>query len=185
MVAETRRHLFTVDEYFRMAETGILDKNDRVELIEGEIVEMPPIGSHHAGIVNRLVTLFKELIGTEVILAPRNPIRLGRSAPQPDIALLRLRNDDYTESHPEPSDILLLVEIADSSILSDQRRKVPLYAEAGIVELWVVNLTNRTIEVHRQPSEAGFLSSFIARSGDVVTPVAFPSLPLAVDDILH
>ena len=185
MTVQLQRRLFTTDEFFQMVAAGILTKDDRVELIEGEIVEMPPIGSQHAGVLNRFVKLFKPVIDTEAVLAFQNPLRLsGDSAPQPDVAVLRLRNDYYTDSHPEPEDVLLLIEIADSSLLSDQRVKAPLYADAGIPELWIVNLTNLTVEVHRDPSAAGYLLNSIARRGDSLSPVALPSLSFTVDDLL-
>ncbi len=185
MTVELPRRLFTTDEYFRMVEAGVFGSEDRVELLEGEIVEMPPIGSHHAGVLNRLVKVFKPVIDTEAVLAFQNPIRLSAtSAPQPDLAVLRPRADYYTDSHPVPEEVLLLIEIADSTVLRDQRIKAPLYAEAGIPELWIVNLTNSSVEIHRQPTEAGYLLNAIVRRGDKLTPDALPSVSLSVEDIL-
>jgi Uma2 family endonuclease len=185
MTVELPRRLFTTDEYFRMVEAGVFGEDDRLELIEGEIVEMPPIGSHHAGILNRLVRLFKPVIDTEAVLSFQNPVRLSpSSAPQPDLAVLRLREDYYADSHPVPDEVLLLIEIADTTVLRDERIKAPLYAEAGIPELWIVNLANASVEIHRRPTEAGYLLNSIARKGDSLTPEALPSLTFTVDDIL-
>jgi Uma2 family endonuclease len=179
------RHLFTTDEYFRMVESGILSKDDRVELIEGEIVEMPPIGSYHAGIVNRFVKLFKAVVDSEAILAFQNPVQLKvDSAPQPDVAVLRLRDDYYTTSHPTGEDVLLLIEIADSSLVFDQRVKAPLYSDARVHELWIVNLATSTVEVHKEPSEAGYLVNAIARRGESLSPSALPNIVISVDEIL-
>lgn len=181
-MAEPLKRLFTVSEYHSMAEAGILSEEDRVELIEGEIYRMAPIGSRHAGCVNRLIHLFK---GAEGILAAQNPVVLSDfSEPQPDMALLRWRDDFYATSHPNPDDILLLIEVADSSVGFDRGVKTPLYARRGIRELWLVDLTKSTVEVHRQPSTTGFQEIRKLQKGDRISPLAFPDLELNVSDIL-
>jgi Uma2 family endonuclease len=186
MTVEIVRHRFTTDDYFRMVKAGILGKDDRVELIEGEIVEMPPIGSFHSGIVNRLVRLFTPVIGTELVFSPQNPVAAGPdSAPQPDVALLRWRDDEYTDSTPTPGDVLLLIEIAESTLASDQRIKAPLYASAAIQELWIVNLKNASVEVHTEPSEAGYRSIAILRGSDKLSPKAVPSISFTVAELLR
>jgi Uma2 family endonuclease len=119
------------------------------------------------------------------VLAYQNPIWLSeRSAPQPDVAVLRFRDDYYAESHPTPEEVLLLIEIADSSLLRDQRVKAPLYAEAGIPEFWIVNLTNATVEVHREPTPAGYLRSAITRGNDSLSPEALPTVAFPVSALL-
>jgi Uma2 family endonuclease len=148
---------FTVADYHRMGETGILGAGDRVELIEGEIVAMPPIGSPHGGRVNRLNRLLSAALGDRAVLSPQNPIVLGEhSEPEPDLAVLRPRADFYTESHPQAADALLLIEVADSSIAYDLQVKVPLYARHGIPEVWVVDIPDRRVfRFSRLSREAG------------------------------
>jgi Uma2 family endonuclease len=181
-MAEPLKKLFTVSEYHSMAETGILSEDDRFELIEGEIYRMAPIGSRHAGCVNRLIHLFK---GADGILAAQNPVVLNDfSEPQPDVALLRWRDDFYAGSHPNPDDILLLIEVADSSVGFDRRVKIPIYARRGIRELWLVDLTKNTVDIHRQPSPTAFRDIRKLRKGDRISPLAFPDLELNVSDIL-
>jgi Uma2 family endonuclease len=179
------RKLFTVDEYYRMAKAGILAEDDRVELIEGEIIEIAPIGPRHASVVDKLAGLLMRAISpTQAVVRVQGPVRLNdRSEPVPDLAVLQPKS--YAEHHPLPPDVMLLVEVADSSLLSDQRVKVPLYAENSIAEVWIVNLVNQTVEVHSQLSEDGeYASQTIASRGERVSPSTFPSLFLAVDDIL-
>jgi len=181
-MAEPLKKLFTVSEYHSMAETGILSEESRFELIEGEIYRMAPIGSRHAGCVNRLNHLLK---GAAAIVAPQNPAYMNEhSEPQPDIALLRWRDDFYASSHPSPEDILLLIEVADTSIGFDRRKKIPLYASSGVPEFWLVDLLKNTIEVHREPSTSGFREIRKLRKGDRISPLAFPDLELNVSDIL-
>lgn len=176
------KKLFTVSEYHSIAETGILPRDSRFELVEGEIYRMAPIGSRHAACVNRLNHLLR---GAEAILAPQNPVILNDlSEIQPDMALLRWRDDFYASSHPNPDDILLLVEVADSSIGFDRGVKAPLYARRGIRELWLVDLTGDAVEIHRQPSPDGFRDIRQLRKGDRISPLAFPDLELNVGDIL-
>ena len=133
MSAQIERRYFTVSEYDRMIEAGILTKDDRVELIEGEIIKMAPINSRHAACVNRLNRLLNRKAGKVAIVSVQNPIHLGEySEPEPDLALLRPRDDFYAQSHPKPKDMLLAVEVADSSAAKDRNLKVPLFARAGI-----------------------------------------------------
>jgi len=146
---------FTVADYHRMGEVGILREDDRVELIEGEIVAMPPIGSSHGGRVNRLNRLLGAAVGDRAVLSPQNPIVLGeRSESEPDLAILRARPDFYTASHPRAEDAHLLVEVAESSLDYDLQVKVPLYAWYGIPEVWVVDIPHQQVLRFRRP-EAG------------------------------
>jgi Uma2 family endonuclease len=183
VVPPTKR-LFTVHEYHKMGEAGILTEDDRVELIEGEIVVMPPIGEGHFGNVNRFTDKFYVFRGRAVIHI-QNPVRLGlKNEPEPDIVLLRFREDFYAGKFPEPDDVLLLVEIADSSLAYDRNTKVPLYAKAGIQEYWIVDLIHREIVVHRDPSRARYRSIQQVKPGDTIAPMAFPDVSLAVTDLL-
>lgn len=152
-----RRHAYSVDDYYRMAEAGILRPGGRVELIEGEIIDMAPIGSRHAAAVNRIGNILKLSIGTKAIVAIQNPVRLdGYSEPQPDIALLRPRDDFYATAHPGPGDVLLIVEVADSTLRFDRDTKLPLYARHGIPEVWLVDIDNAQFTIHRDPQAQGY-----------------------------
>jgi len=178
------RRRFTVDEYHRMAEAGILGEDDRVELIEGEIVTMSPIGSRHASCVAKLTALFSR-VQEQWIVWVQNPIRLGKhSEPQPDVALLKPREDFYATAHPGPEDILLVVEIAETSTDYDRTVKVPLYARFGIPEVWLVDLAGEHIEVYRKPSPQGYREVQHLRRGRKVIPQELPCIQIAVDDIL-
>lgn len=185
-MAEPLKRLFTRDEYYAMAEAGILKPEDRVELIEGEIYRMAPIGNPHAGCVNRLVRAFSTLIGeSRIILSPQNPLHLNDiSEPQPDITLLRPREDFYSEGHPQPTDVLLLVEVASSSIGFDRHTKVPLYALNGITEVWLVDLKSHSLEVYRDPARDGYRTVQRLQRGDRIAPQAFPDFEIEVAAIL-
>ena len=153
MQAVTERRTFTVDEYHQMAETGILTEDDRVELINGEIIAMSPINSPHGGHVKSINALFTKLLGDQAIVSVQDPLVIGdASEPEPDVMLLKPRDDFYTNAHPQPSDVYLLIEVADSSLPIDRKVKLPVYAAAGVPEVWIVNLTDKQIEVFRSPS---------------------------------
>jgi len=156
---EVPRVRFTVEDYYRMAEAGVLSAEDRVELIEGEVRGMAPIGPLHAGIVNRLVSLLHQRMGEEII-GVQNPIRLDEyNEPQPDVSVLRYRGDYYTRSHPSPEEVMLLVEVADRTLDYDRGEKLPLYARSGVPELWVVDVRRGMLEVYRVPGEEGYAQS--------------------------
>src|SRR5688572_716064 len=144
MAAQPTRRRFTVDEYYQMGEAGILTEDDRVELIKGEIIQMPPIGSPHASHLLRISRLFNRFFLEQALIPMQNPLRLGeRSEPIPDLMLLRLRPDLYAKGHPTPEDVLLLVEVSDTTLAYDQGTKVPLYARHGVSEVWVVDIKDR------------------------------------------
>jgi Uma2 family endonuclease len=169
MALQVARRRFTVGEYYRMADVGILNEDDRVELVDGEIVEMPPIGPGHGGCVNCLVWLFGQSLAGAAIVRVQNPIHLDEhNEPQPDVALLRPRTDFYRTRHPEPGDVLLIVEVADTSAAFDRRVKLPLYARFGIPEVWLVDLGKATIRVQRDPSPAGYRTARTVRRGERV-----------------
>src|SRR5438105_616378 len=139
MVVQLPHRRFTVDDYYRMGKAGILTEDDRVELLDGEIVEMSPIGSPHAGGVTRCMRVLTRLLGDWAVVAVQNPVRLGPlSEPQPDVAVLKPRPDLYADSHPTPKDVFLIVEVADTSATADRQVKLPLYARAGIPEVWLL-----------------------------------------------
>jgi Uma2 family endonuclease len=185
MALQVTRRLFTVDEYYQMAEVGILHEDDRIELIEGELLEMAPIGSRHAACVDRLTYSFSGPTAGQAIVRVQNPIRLSRyTEPQPDFSLIRFRTDFYAASHPEPQDVLLVVEVADTSVGFDRDTKMPLYARAGIAEAWLVYLPENRIDVYRQPTPQGYQEVTSYTRGMHVSPLVLPTLVLAVDDIL-
>ncbi len=185
MALQLARHLFTVDEYHRMAEVGLLREDDRLELIDGEIVVMSPIGRRHASRVDRVSNLFARRLGEAVIVRTQNPIVLhDKAEPEPDIALLRPRPDFYDARTPTASDVLLVIEVADSSLDYDRRVKSALYARNGIVEYWLANLVEHHVIVFRDPTPDGYRDVQIALPGEELCPLAFPDLALAVEDIL-
>ncbi len=175
-----RRHRWTVADYHRLAEAGILGEDDRVELIEGELYEMAPIGSRHAGAVSYLNRILQQAAGNRGIVSPQNPIRLGeRSEPQPDLALLRPRADWYRKDHPGPDDVLLVVEVADATAAWDREVKLPLYARHGIPEAWLVDLEAGRLEIHREPGPEGYrrIQRLPLAEARAVRPAALPEAP--------
>ena len=185
MSLQLLRRAFTVDEYHRMVQAGILQEDDRVELLEGEILEMAPIGSRHAACVDRLNQLFSNRVRKRAIVRVQNPIGMGeRSEPQPDLTLVRPRADFYSQSHPGPGDILLVVEVAETSVEVDRDLKIPLYARAGIAEVWLVDLSGESIEVFQSASPQGYQEVRRVRRGNRLAPRGLPDLDLAVHDLL-
>lgn len=176
---------FSHDEYTQMIEAGILKEDERVELIRGEIVEMAPISLRHSVCVTRLELLFHERLGRAAIVWAQNPIKLpDNSQPQPDVALLKWRDDLYAGKLPTPDDILLLVEVADSSLISDRKVKVPLYASARIGRVWLVNLNKNVVEVYTNPGETGYKDVQQARKGSKLTLLPDLDATFTVDDVL-
>ncbi len=175
----------TVDEYYRMAECGILGPEERTELIEGVIYHMAPPGPAHSSDVDGLTERFVLQFHGRARVRVQNPLRLGdHSVPEPDLALLRLREGGYRDRLPTADDILLAVEVADSSLRHDLGRKARLYARFGIQELWVVDLRSQRIVVHRSPDREGYTEVFDLKAGDHLAPVAFEDDAMAVDELL-
>jgi Uma2 family endonuclease len=176
---------FTVDEYYQMVPAGILKPDDRVELIEGEIVAMSPINPPHAGHVNQISNLLMARLAGRVVIATQNPVRLGQhSEPQPDVALLEPRSDFYARGHPTSDDVLLVIEVSDSTVDYDRDVKAPLYARSGIREMWLVNLNAGQVEVYRQPGTGGYAERLTLERGAEIAPAAFPDVSVPVDDLL-
>ena len=181
---DVRRRRFTVEEYYRMAEVGILTETDRVELIEGEIIEMSPIGLRHSLSVAALNNSLVRGIGDRAVMWSANPVRLfPHTEPQPDVVFVRAPLTRYAQ-HPGPADILFLVEVSDTSYRFDRNVKLPLYARAGVPEVWIVDLTHDVIEVFRQPSLSGYGSTQRIERGGSVALLAFPDVALAATEIL-
>ena len=186
MAVMLRRYRFTVDEYDRLAQAGVLTQCDRVELLDGEIVEMTPIGDRHASVVARMSDVFAARLGERCIVWGQNPVgfRVARSVPQPDVTLLRRRADFYATGRPGPEDVLLLVEVMDSSAETDRGVKLALYARAGVREVWLADLTADALEVYRRPAASGYRDARVLRRGDGVSPQAFPDPTLTVADFI-
>ena len=178
------RKRFTVAQFELLGRTGILRSDDRVELIEGEILVISPASPAHLAQVNRLTHRLIPLVGTLAQVSAQNPIVLSRSEPQPDIVLLRPRPDFYTSGLPQAADVLLLVEVSDTTAEVDRQVKVPLYGRSGIVESWLVDLKAKTIEVYREPTPMGYHLTQICGTGDRLSLGALPGLSLTADEIL-
>jgi len=165
---------FTVEQYHLMYEAGIFGDEDRYELINGEIITMSPIGRKHGAYVNRLVAAFTQKLGDRIVLSVQNSILLAdRSQPQPDLAILKYRDDFYEEALPIPADILLIIEVADSSLEYDRDVKAPLYAAAGIPEMWLFDVNTKIITSFTQPSELGYKQIYRYTQGDRLSILAF------------
>lgn len=184
MSVDVVRRRFTVDEYLQMAQAGILTERDRVELLDGEIVEMTPIGRPHAANVAALLRVLITGVGPRAVVWSQGPIRLSeRSLPEPDVTLLRPRPVPYRDEDVEPRDVMLLIEVSDTSLRRDRELKLPLYAGAGIPEYWIVDVQADVIEVHTNPSGSRYGSVRRFGRGEFLSPLAFPDLRVAVDEV--
>jgi Uma2 family endonuclease len=181
-----QRRRFTVDEYQRMGETGILADDERLELIAGRIVVREPIGARHAGTIDRLTRLWTSRLGERAIVRIQNPVRFAKedSELQPDVMLLRPRDDFYTTSHPVAADVLLLIEVADTSVRLERRVRIPLYARAGVRETWICDLMSQRLDVHRDPGSRRYRAIRPLARGERLTSLAFPDVVVAVEDLL-
>jgi Uma2 family endonuclease len=176
---------FNVEDYHRMAELGVLGAEDRVELIEGEIVEMAAMGSRHAACVRRLDALLNRLLAGAALVSPQCPIQLSElSELEPDLALLRPREDFYAERHPRPEDVLLVIEVSDTSAEYDAEVKLPLYARAGVPEVWLVDLGREIIEVHHRPATGTYRETLRVARGESFASRTVPGLELEADAVL-
>lgn len=185
MAVEPTRYRFTRADYHRMAQTGIIKPGARVELIDGDVVAMSPIGRRHVACVDRLTDIFVPSVRPAAIVRVQSSIVLDdHGEPEPDIAVLRRRADFYAESDAMPEDVLLIVEVADSSEMYDRRVKLPLYARYGIPETWIAELNSDRVAVYTDPTPDGYATTRVFRRGESVSPRAFPDLVIAVDDIL-
>ena len=180
------KHRFNTREYYQMAKAGVLKPDARVELLDGEILDMSPIGPFHGGVVNHLGHLFNRLARGRWVVSIQNPLHLDEhSEPQPDLMLLKPAPDNYKTSHPGPQQVFLLIEVADTSLEYDREKKIPSYGRAGIAESWLVNLEEETIEVYREPHLAGYQSTGILRAGSKASPLAFVDVEIDVADLMR
>ena len=187
MTAVPSKHLFTAAEFAQMGEAGIFREDARLELIEGEIIEMSPIGLRHAALVRGLINRLTRLIGEdEALIDAQNPVHLSDlSQPQPDVTVLRPSRDYYADRHPQPEDVLLLIEVADTSLAYDRGVKVPVYARCGIPEVWIADVGGAAVEVYRRPSASGYAEVERLTDPDaVLTPALLPQLRLTVKSVL-
>jgi Uma2 family endonuclease len=179
------RHRLDVGAYYKMADAGILAPNDRVELIDGEIFDMVPIGSAHAGKTDRINRFFARAAADGLALVRvQGPVRLDAwNEPEPDVMLLKPRADDYQSGHPNAADVLLLIEVSETSLSHDRGAKLPLYAKFGVPEVWIVDLRGAAIEVYRQPAGDAYVLKERLTSGSV-TPVLVPAVTIDVAALL-
>ena len=169
-----------------MGEVGVLYPDARVELLDGVVLDMARQTPYHAGVTRRLLHLFTVASKNRWIASPRNPIHLDSySEPRPDLALVRPASDFYYHQHPKPDDTFLIIEVADTSLEFDQQVKLPAYGRAGIPEVWIVNLNDLTIEVHREPHFTGYGANTVLREGDTAAPLAFPDAVVDVGELLR
>lgn len=179
------RRRFTVEEYERMGEVGVFAPDERVELLDGEVVAMSPIGPKHASVVDVLAEELVLLLARRASVRVQNPVRLPpRSEPQPDIVVARRRRDAYRSAHPTAEDTLLVVEVADSSLRIDRAVKLPIYASQGIVEVWIVDLAGDVVHVHTDPVDGGYRDVRTLGRGQRLAPVALPDAVLDVETVL-
>ena len=178
-------HRFSVKEYYRMAETGILRPDARVELLNGKLIDMSPIGSFHGGFVNRLIRIYAKLSNGRWQASAQNPLRMDdHSEPEPDFMLLKPAPDDYMSRHPRPEEVFLLIEVSDTTLEYDREEKLPAYGRSGVAEVWIVNLNNASIEVYRDPHFTGYSSKTVLQAGDQAAPLAFPDAVVSVAELL-
>lgn len=185
MAVSPVKRLFTAAECYTMLRAGILREDDRVELIEGELLHMEPAISRHAGTVKLLLQILSRSLGDNALLGVHDPIHLNDfSEPQPDLSVLQPRGDKYRRSHPGPGDVFLLIEVADTSTGHDRTLKVPLYGRCGVPECWLLDLPGGLLDVHRDPTPDGYRTRHRLRAGDMVSPLAFPDLVLDVATLI-
>ncbi|HZS48799.1 MAG TPA: Uma2 family endonuclease [Blastocatellia bacterium] len=185
MSVQIDKWVFTVDEYNRMTTAGILTEDDRVELIRGELIRMSPIGSGHAACVKRLNNILGKKASAYAIISVQDPVQIDNySLPQPDLALLTSRADFYSHSHPTGNDVLLIIEVSDTSIEYDRNVKLPLYAEASIIEVWLVNLREDRIEVYSRPVAGKYKDVRFVNRGESISPIALPDVTVSANEIL-
>jgi Uma2 family endonuclease len=179
------RHRLDVGAYYRMAEAGILSHPQRVELIEGDIFDMNPIGSRHAAVTRRLEQQFARAVADGIVLVSvQNPLRLDAyNEPQPDFVALRPRADAYAASHPGAADALIVVEVSDSSLDHDRKTKLPLYARFGVPEVWIIDLSGGAVEVYRDPAQGRYASTARMTQG-ALTPARVPEVAIDIATLL-
>ncbi len=182
---QLEQHLWTVEDYNRMIDAGILQPEDRVELIEGQIVEMAAKGTAHEATITRTARVRRNSLGDQVLIRTEAPIQLdNRSEPEPDVAAVRVDSLDYADHHPTPEEIYLVIEVADTTLAKDCGTKATAYARAGIADYWVLDINDRQLHVFRDPSQTGYQRNVVLAEDATVAPLSFPSFSLAVNQML-
>lgn len=185
MAVQTQKKLFTVEDYYKMAEVGILEPEDRVELIQGEIIQMSPIKSFHSSIVDDLHEILVLLLHGKAIVKSQNPLAIGAySEPEPDLTIAHFQTHKYRDHHPRPENVHFLIEVADTTLQKDRKLKLPLYAKAGIPEVWIVNLKKENVEVYYNPVNQTYQETKIFKRGEVLRHEAL-GLELEVERIFE
>jgi Uma2 family endonuclease len=180
-----QRHQLTIEQYYQMAQVGLLSPEDRVELIEGEIIDMAPMGSEHASALRTLAELFVEALQKRAIVAVQDPVRLSeRSEPEPDLALLRRRADLYKHAHPTAADVYLIVEVAQTSLRYEREVKLPLYAKHGIPEAWIIDTEKRELSVYRNPEGDRYVSEATTKQPGKIALFALPEVEVDLSGLL-
>lgn len=182
---QLEQRLWTVEDYSRMIEAGILQPEDKVELIEGQIVQMAAKGTAHGAAVRRTAELLRDLLAGQASVHTQDPIQLdNRSEPEPDVAAVRVDSLDYADHHPTPEEIYLVIEVADTTLAKDCGSKARAYAGAGIADYWVLDVSDRRLHVFREASKTGYQSEVVLGEDATVEPLSFPSLSLPVNQML-
>jgi Uma2 family endonuclease len=177
--------LWTVEDYHRMGETGILDDSERVELLEGKIIQMSAKGTAHRSAVGRTYKLLEKRLGNQAWISIQDPIKLNeRSEPEPDVAIVQIDPLDYADHHPTPSEVYLIIEVADSSLKFDCETKGKAYAQAGIADYWVLDIVKRQLYVFREPNEEDYESKVILVENEIISPLQFPDFQIGVSEML-
>lgn len=180
----TKVRLWTVDDYHRMVEAGILTENDRVELLEGQITEMNPQLPPHAATTQRAFRYLDRLLETVAYVRMQLPVTLKpKSEPEPDIAIVQIDANEYGDRHPAPDDIFLIIEIADSTLLGDRQQKAPVYAKAGIADYWILDVNTRQVYVFREPTQAGYQQEMLLSANTILAPAAFPDIAIPLNQL--
>jgi len=186
MVSETvSKKLFTVDEFYRLSEVGLLPDDRRFELIRGEIIEMPIPGSPHSGSIIHFTRILTRRLPDSTLVSVQNPLSIDRlSLPIPDLAVLRARPDSYKESHPTPADVLLVVEVSHTTVSYDKNIKTPLYAEAGVPEYWQLDVNRGVLVVRTDPQDGEYRNTRTLERGQTVSPILLPDVTFSIDELL-
>jgi Uma2 family endonuclease len=183
-MTSTKVRLWTVEEYHRMIEAGILTPSDRVELLQGQIVRMSPQLPPHASTTQRTVRYLDRLLAERAYIRMQLPVTLKpNSEPEPDIAIVRFDAKEYSDRHPTPNDIFWLIEVADTSLKDDRTIKAPLYAKAGILEYWILDVNTRQVYVFRDPQEDGYAQEVVLNEENTLSAIAFPDLPISLNQL--
>ncbi|MBI2315731.1 MAG: Uma2 family endonuclease [Betaproteobacteria bacterium] len=178
------RRKLSLEEFHRMGEAGILGEDDRIELIDGEMIEMAPIGAQHLAMVNRLSRMLNLAAGKDAIVSTQNPVALPpQNEPQPDVALLRPRADDYRARLPTAADVLLIIEIADTTLVYDRDVKIPLYARHGVAEVWLFDIQSGSLFVHREPAPKGYQRILAPEKNETISPMLLPAIQIELAEL--